>query len=331
MDLSGLDAFVEEDDFWGVAVLRRGDEVLWSCARGLASRRWGAPITLETRFDVASISKLFTSVAVLQLVDRGLLDLDAPLSAAVDLSETPLPGGLTLRQLLLHTSGIGDIAEEDDGEDYATVFSTVAPHSVRSTRDFLPLFADKPANFPPGAGHRYCNAGYVLAALAVESAAGRGFREHVEAEVLAPAGMTRSAYLDKRHPDPDVAEGYDPDDDGRFVQNLYAYPPVGSGDGGAFSTAGDLLRFLDAVRDGVLLPDPLREAFLTPQLQVKEAWWQGLGLEFDDVSWWKEGCSEGASGCLGHYPAQVVDVAVLSPSMDGAWNLLKELDRRARG
>jgi len=329
VDLDGLDAFLEEDDFSGVVVVRRGEDVLYSATRGLASRRWNVPITLDTRFDVASISKLFTSVAVLQLVGRGLLDLDAPLSATVP--DLPLASDPTLRQLLCHTSGLADIAEEDDGEAYATIFAKIPPHAITTSRDWLPLFSDKPTHFPPGTRRRYNNAGYVLAGLAVESVSGRGIREHVEAEVLAPAGMTRSAYLDKRFPDPDVAEGYDPDDQGRLVQNLYAYPPVGAGDGGAFATAGDLLRFLDAVRDGVLLEDGLREEFFTPQVLIEGEWRQGLGLEFDDVSWWKEGCSEGASGILGHYPAPGVDVVVLSPSMDGAWDVVKELDRRARG
>jgi CubicO group peptidase (beta-lactamase class C family) len=288
-------------------------------------------------FDVASISKLFTSVAVLQLVARGLLDLDASIHAYADLANTTISTDVTLRHLLTHTSGIADIAEEDEGEEYADVFRTIACHTVNSTRDFLPIFARKEPTFAPGSRRRYCNAGYVLAGLAIEEASGRTFREYVEAEVLAAAGMTRSGYFDKRYAIPELAEGFDATDDGRLEQNSYAYPPVGAPDGGAFCTAGDLHAFLSALRRGTLLPEGLTELFLTPQERIEPAAGegpsepseQGLGLEFKPGYWWKEGCSEGASGCVTHYIAREIDVVILANSMDGAWSLNAELRSRA--
>ncbi len=188
--------------------------------------RWcGDHVGTVGRFDVASISKLFTSVAVLQLVAAGSLDLDASIHEYADLASTAIDPSVTLRRLLTHTSGIADIAEEDEGENYAEVFRVVPCHTIVTLRDFLPLFARKPPHFAPGSGSRYCNAGYVVAGMAVEHASGQGFREYVEAQVPARAGMTRSGYFDKRYAIPDLAEGFDPTDDGRLEQNLYAYPP----------------------------------------------------------------------------------------------------------
>jgi CubicO group peptidase (beta-lactamase class C family) len=245
MDTAWVDTFLTSPGndgraFSGVVDVRRDGEVLFQSAFGLASPRWGVPNTLDMRFDVASISKLFTSVAVLQLVAAGRLDLDASIHEYADLASTAIVPAVTLRHLLTHTSGIADIAEEDDGESYAAVFRVVPCHTIVTLRDFLPLFANKPPHFGPGSGSRYCNASYIVAGLAVEHASGQGFREYVEAEVLARAGMTRSGYFDKRYAIGDLAEGFDPTDDGRLEQNIYAYPPQGAPDGGAFCTAGDL-------------------------------------------------------------------------------------------
>ena len=99
--------------FCGVVDVRRKGEVLFQSACGPTSLRWGVPNTLDKRFDVASITKLFTSVAVLQLVAARRLDLDASIHEHADLTSTAIAPAVELRHLLTHTSGIADIAEED--------------------------------------------------------------------------------------------------------------------------------------------------------------------------------------------------------------------------
>jgi CubicO group peptidase (beta-lactamase class C family) len=334
MDISGLDQFLTDNDFSGVIEIRRdtrrsGSEQIFAGAYGLASPRWGIANTLDTRFDVASISKLFTSVAVLQLAERGGLELDESIHEYADLDDTAISDQVTLRQLLTHTSGIADIAEEDLGENYAEVFMEYPCHTIVETRDFLPIFADKPANFAPGTQHRYCNAGYLLLGLAVEHASGLGFRDYVHQEVFGPAQMTRSAYFDKRYVVPDLAEGYDLDEAGRLEQNIYAYPPIGHADGGAHSTGGDLIRFLAALRTGALLSPDFTTAFFKGQVAGPPGIEQGFGLEFAADRWWKEGCSEGASGIVQHFVRPSLDLVVLANSADGAWPVIDEVVRLA--
>jgi CubicO group peptidase (beta-lactamase class C family) len=337
MDTTWIGRFLTTPDedgrvFSGVVDVRRDGEVLFQSAFGLASPRWGVANTLDTRFDVASISKLFTSVAVLQLVDARRLELDASIHEYVDLTGTTVAAAVTLRHLLTHTSGIADIAEEDDGENYAEVFRRVPCHTITTLRDFMPLFADKPPHFEPGGGSRYCNAAYLLAGLAVEHASGRDFRDYVEAEVLARAGMTRSGYFDKRYAIDDLAEGFDPTDDGRLEQNIYAYPPQGAADGGAFCTAGDLHAFFAALRGGELLSADLTADFLTFQVADPDGGpgGQGFGLVFNELGYYKDGESEGASGIVSHMSAWGADIVILSNTMDGTWPLLGEFARRAR-
>jgi CubicO group peptidase (beta-lactamase class C family) len=336
-----LRARAAADLFSGVVLIGRPGETLFSGAYGLASRRWRVPVSMSTRFDIASVTKLFTSVAALQLVDEGRLALDQPVTGVVDLAGTTISPAVTLRHLLTHTSGIADDADEEAGEDYAALWVDRPCYSVVETRDFLPQFAHKPPVFAPGTGCRYCNVGYVLAGLAVEAVTGSGFREHVGRAVFARAGMAASGFFDRREAAPDVAEGWDPvGDNGGWTQNIFSYPPIGSPDGGAHVTAADLMRFGQAVRAGDLLSPTSTELFLTPQVLHHErddhAVWYGLGLEFvvgpGGVvrSFYKEGINAGASAILRHYPADGIDVVVLSNAEDGAWEPIREIYRLMR-
>ena len=343
MPFTDLDAWLAAraaaDEFSGVVLVCRDAETLFSGAYGRASRRWPVPVTMATRFDTASITKLFTSVAALQLVDEGLLSLDTPVTSVVDLTGTTISTAVTLRHLLTHTSGIADDADEEAGEDYADLWVDRPCYAVTQTRDFLAQFAYKPPVFPPGTGCRYCNVGYVLVGLAIEAVTGVSYRSRVQTSVFGPAGMNASGFFDRRDAQPDVAEGWDLVD-GRWEQNIFKYPPIGSPDGGAHTTAADLVAFAQAVRAGKLLSAERTELFLTPQVvhheRAEHAQWYGFGLEFvvgaDGVvrNYYKEGINAGASGVSRYYPTERLDVAVLTNSEDGAWEPIREIHRRLR-
>jgi CubicO group peptidase (beta-lactamase class C family) len=337
-----LDAWLAERvhtaDFSGVVLIRRDAETVFAGAYGPASRRWPVPVTLATRFDTASVTKLFTSVAALQLVDDGRLDLDAPVTTLVDLAGTTISDRVTVRHLLTHTSGIADDADEEAGEDLADLYVDRPCYAVMQTRDFLPQFAHKPPLFEPGTGCRYNNAGYVLVGLVIEAITGTGYRDHVRSAVFGRAGMTSSGFFDRRDAEPDVAEGWDRVD-GVWQENIFSYPPIGSPDGGAHVTAADLVAFARALRAGRLLSPGSTELFLTPQVPHHERndyrVWYGFGLEFvigtaDGTlrQYYKEGISPGASAILKHYPGERLDVVVLSNSEEGAWEPTHEIHRR---
>ena len=290
--------------------------------------------TLDIRFDTASITKLFTAVATLQLIDQGLLTFDTSAIDLLGLEGTAIAKEVTVYHLLTHTSGIADDADEEAGESYEEVWRTKPNYSITETHDFLPQFAYKPANFPPGQGCRYCNCGYVLLGLLIEKASGLSYRDYVQQRIFSPAGMTHSAFLHKGQVHENMAEGCDPilDADGQIIgwkKNIYAFPPIGSPDGGAYVTAGDLTRFLRAVQAGQLLSPALTTAFLTPQVFYRAGkQWQvhyGYGLVFylDDagqvVSYHKEGINVGVSGMLRYFPAQEITVVLLSTLSEGVW------------
>ncbi|QCR18351.1 serine hydrolase domain-containing protein [Agrococcus sp. SGAir0287] len=334
---------VEEDDLSGVVRVSIAGELRYEEAFGVASRRWGVPVATSTRFDVASVTKLVTAVAVLQQVDAGVLDLDAPIGDHLDLEGTTIDPAITLRHLLTHTSGIADDADEEAGESYEALWRDRPSYAVTTTRDFLPQFAFKPARVPPGTDCRYCNVGYVLAGLVLEAVTGTAFREHVVEHVLRPAGMERSGFFHMAEAEPDVAEGWEPVrdvEDGPIVgwrQNVYSYPPIGSPDGGMHATAEDLERLLDAIRAGRLLSPTSTRAFLSPQVLHHEeedgsALHFGFGLEIEVRadgsirSLYKEGMNVGASAIVRHYPDADATVAVVANSEGGAWGAIAALD-----
>src|SRR5947209_14242928 len=134
----------EQDVFSGVVLITQGSSQLFAGAYGYASRSWKVPNTLTMRFDSASVTKLFTSVATLQLIDRGLLAFDTPVIDFLGLQDTAISHNVNVFHLLTHTSGIADDADEESGEDYADIWKTRANYAVIETSDFLPQFVYKP-------------------------------------------------------------------------------------------------------------------------------------------------------------------------------------------
>ena len=320
--------------FAGVALITQGDTELFAGAYGYASQAWRIKNTLDMRFDTASITKLFTAVATLQLIDQGLLAFENSAIDYLELEGTAIAKEVTVYHLLTHTSGIADDADEEAGESYEEVWRNKPNYAVNETIDFLPQFAYKSANFPPGQGCRYCNCGYVLLGLLIEKASGLKYRDYVGQHIFSPAGMAHSAFLHKMQVHEKVAEGCDPilDEAGQITgwkKNIYAFPPIGSPDGGAYVTAGDLTRFLHAVQAGTLLSPTRTAAFLTPQVYYRAGkQWQihfGYGLVFylDDtgqvVSYHKEGINVGVSAMLRYFPQQDVTVVLLSTLSAGVW------------
>jgi CubicO group peptidase (beta-lactamase class C family) len=210
---------------------------------------------------------------------------------------------------------------------------------VREVEDMLPLFADRPGNFAPGEGCRYCNVAFDLAGLMIERATAEPYRKRVQRDVFDRAGMADSAFFSMDAVEPRVAEGADLVD-GRWVRNIYSYMPIGTPSGGAHSTVADLERFLAVVQDGGLLGPETTTMFLTPQAKHSEregeTLYMGFGLEFTFdragvmLHYEKEGINAGTSAVLRHYPSTGTTLTILSNMEDGAWEPRRMIDSLLR-
>jgi CubicO group peptidase (beta-lactamase class C family) len=333
-----LDHYFQElenqEKFSGAVLITQGKSHLYARTFGYASRKWGVRNSLETRFDTASITKLFTAVATLQLIDQGLLSFDTAVIDFLGLKDTAISREVNVFHLLTHTSGIGDDVEEEDGEDYEDLWKIRPNYMVTETADFLPQFIHKAPNFPPGQGCRYNNCAFILLGLIIEKISGITYRDYVRDKIFTKAGMNQSDFyrMDRVHEN--IAEGCDPirDDEGiisGWKNNIYSYPPIGSPDSGALVTVGDLDRFLRAVQAGKLISPELAAAFLTPQVKYRESdMWitmYGYGLMFylDKsgrlICYQKDGINAGVSGIIRHFPEWDINVVLLSNMESGVW------------
>lgn len=323
-----VSGIAEEKGFSGtVRVTRRGEPVFTS-AFGMASRRWSVPNTCDTGFRVASVSKMFTAAAVLQLVERKQVRLDDALAGHLDDHMPQLDPRITVHHALTMTAGIGDWFEEgsDDWEaEWAALTSSHPLYLLQSNKDYLPLFAGKQPHFPPGERHLYNGASYILLGLLIESVTGRSYEEVIADDIFTRAGMTTAGFPALDNLGPDIADGYltAADSPTPYRTNHYATTPKAAADGGATCTAADLTTFAHALRHGRLLNEEITRLALTPQVDEREEkvrgyqWMYGFGLthildgEGTIVRWGHTGEEDGASARLYHYPQQDLDVAVL--------------------
>ena len=322
-------------DFAGVVLACGPDGVLAEVAAGLADRANGRPNRVSTRFGIASVGKAFTAVAMVRLWERGIAAPDTRVVDVLGPDRRPrtLDPGVTLAHLVSHSSGIADYFDEYGEAGYDTLWLRTSPAAMRAPADLLPLFADRPPLDPPGARGRYSNAGFVLAGIALEALTGRAFFDVVADEVFGPAGMTATGYPSLDDVVPDLALGHlPPESPGEpWRTNLYGIPARGQPDGGAYTTAGDLVAFLDAIRDGRLLGEPWRDELLRPHAwDPEEEAHYALGFwavgEGDRARYAIPGEDPGFAARLAWYHRAGVRVAVLSNVTGGAGRAFRALE-----
>jgi D-alanyl-D-alanine carboxypeptidase len=245
---AALSSLAREDRFSGVVLIARNGRPFFEKAYGLADREKGVSNSADTRFNIGSIDKAFTQVAIAQLAAVGKLSLADTVRKR--LPDDPLAstaaGDATILQLVNMTSGLGDVF----GEGY----EEAAPR-LQSLADFEKLFAGKPLEFPPGKGRGYSNAGYVVLGLIIEKVSGQSYHDYVREHIFTPAGMTASGPSVRTAPAAGRAVGYARESGGAALYpNTDALPGRSSSAGGGLSTARDLLAFDRALAAGKLLP-----------------------------------------------------------------------------
>ena len=254
---------------FSVAVFRDG-ELLFSKGVGYADLENLVPATPTTVYNVGSVSKAITAVAVMQLVANGSVALDDPIQKYVPtFPEKRWP--VTVRQLLTHTSGIRHYRESSVPE--ACGFDTQW-EPCASLAEAITLFADDPLLFEPGTYYRYSSYGVNLLQGVVETASGMGFEAYLRQRVWQPAGMLRTSFDRPERIVPGRASGYVVE--GAEIQN-HPWESVGYkwASGGMLSTAEDLGRLGVALLQGRVLDPATVKLMFTPQLGDGILYYQG--------------------------------------------------------
>ena len=236
----------EAGRFAGAALIAKNGEILFEQAYGLADRAREIRNTTATRFRVGSMNKMFTAVAILQLVEAGILALDDKLGKFLpDYPNQRLAASVTIDHLLTHRGGTGDFF----GPEYFA-----RKDHIRTLDDYIALVGARAPLYEPGTRFEYSNFGYLLLGAVIERVTGGSYYDYVQKHVFDRAGMAASGSEPEERIAGSVSVGYTrPPGDSVLRPNTQSLPWRGSPAGGGYSTLHDLLAFAEALRTGKLL------------------------------------------------------------------------------
>lgn len=308
--------------FSGAIALTSSERVVFAEAAGCRNWAEGLPNRPDTRFGIASGTKIFTALAVLTLMDKGLADKNTLLCELLPGLFPNFDRRITVGQLLAHTSGFRDYFDEEEQpvSDFAKLWDEHPVYRMLAPSDFLPLFAGNGMKTAPGERFCYNNAGYIVLGLVVEKLSGVSYADYVQQEILVPLGLTDSGFFCADRLPGNTALGYLAEEPG--VSNIFSIPAKGGPDGGLYTTAADLDRFWRGF--GKLLgPETLTE-MLAPQAQIGSGRAYGYGVYLEAGCCFITGGDPGVDMFSAWYPEAGLTLTALSNNETNTWPLLRE-------
>ena len=252
--VDSLRAYVERlasrDAFSGTVLLTKKGLPLYRAAFGEANKDFGVKNTVDTKFNLGSMNKMFTAVAVMQLVEAGKLSLNDTLGKFMPAGSMrpDVLSKVRVKHLLSHTSGLGSYFTRDWDRQSRALY--------RSVDDWMPLIKNETLQFEPGARWSYSNTGMLVLGKVIQSVSGMDYFDYIRQRIAKPAGMTSTDAYELDRVNPRLAVGYDPvPGRGRmeYRNNLFMHVIRGGPAGGGYSTVEDLTRFAVALEAGRLV------------------------------------------------------------------------------
>jgi CubicO group peptidase (beta-lactamase class C family) len=310
--LAALRARLEKDaasgEFSGAVLVAKNGTPVFTHAYGMADREKKIPNTVNTFFRLGSMNKMFTAVAVLQLVQAGKIKLTDPLGKYVtDYPNHEVATKVTIHQLLTHTGGTGDFfGPEFDAHRL----------ELRTLQDYVNLLGKRGPEFEPGSRWEYSNYGFLLLGVVIGRVSGQSYYDYVRDHIYQPAGMNSTGSSPENEAVLNRSIGYLEDDDGKLVPNTDTLPYRGTSAGGGYSTVGDLLRFANALESHKLLDAHYTELLTTGKVDTpggfKYAYGFGDRTKNGVRSVGHNGGAPGMNGDLEIFPESGYVVAVLA-------------------
>jgi len=311
--VAALKAKLEKDSaagsFSGDVLLASKGKPVFEEAYGLADREKKTANTLDTRFRIGSMNKMFTAVAILQLVQQGKVHLDDPLGKYLpDYPNKDVASKVTVQHLLTHTGGTGDFfGPEFDAHRL----------ELKTFDDYVKVYGNRPLRFEPGSKWEYSNYGFLLLGLIVEKASGQSYYDYVRDHIYKVAGMTSTGSEPEDTHVANLSTGYTAmgANGGGTRPNGDTLPYRGTSAGGGYSTVDDLLKFADALQANKLLNAQYTEMLTTGKPGTPNNSY-AFGFEERKVNgvrcFGHGGGAPGMNGMLQVCPATGYVVAVLS-------------------
>ncbi len=296
-----------KDQFSGAILLAKSGRVLFQKAYGLADRARHKPNKLDTQFRFGSMGKMFTAVAIMQLVEKGRIDLEAPIgSYLTDYPNRDIATKVTVANLLSHTGGTGNIFGPDFDRRKA---------SLRSTKDYVDLYGSRAPEFAPGSRQSYSNYGFILLGRIVEQVSGLQYDDYIQRNIFKPVGMTSTGNRPESKVLPRRAIGYT--GSGARLKSADDWLPLnGTAAGGGYATVGDFNRFAGGLTSRRLLRGETLQKLIDGGVRRADGQFAGFdfgGTEGDTGRFiGHDGGAPGMNGSLQHFLMSGVTVIVLA-------------------
>lgn len=280
-----LDSFmkklVDADVFSGAVLLAKDGEVLFKGAYGMANKDFNVPNKVDTKFNLGSMNKMFTGVAIAQLVEKGKISFDDPLSKFIpDFPNAEAAKKIQIKHLLTHTSGLGGYFSER--------YQNMSRDKLRTIDDMMNMVRqdEKSIAFEPGSRWRYSNTGMLVLGKVIEVVSGQSYYDYVRENISKPAGMTNTDCYELDRVNTNLAVGYDKqftDAGVAWGNNIFAHVMRGGPQGGGYSTVEDLLKFDRALRSGKLVSGEMFKTLATPKPELNSPEY-GYGFSVDTAA-----------------------------------------------
>ena len=262
-----LQILAAEDKFSGAVLVAKDGKAIFQQAYGMANKSDEVPNRVDSKFNLGSMNKMFTAVAIAQLAQRGKLSFsDTVGEHLLDYPNKSVAEKVTIHHLLTHTSGMGDYQND---RFYARL------DKWRTVDSLLPLFINEPLAFEPGKDWEYSNAGFVVLGLIIEKASGQSYFDYVKKNIFKPARMTDTNFYERDKNVTNQAVGYtrvnakgESNSEAPRRENTSTRPAKGSPAGGAYSTVNDMLKFHLALRNSKLLSRKFTDIVTSGKVKV---------------------------------------------------------------
>ncbi len=238
LDSALIKQFKPNEPGCAVLVSKKG-QILYKKAFGMANLELNVPMSSDMVFGIASITKQFTGIAIMQLVEKNKINLQDSIRKYIP--DYPTHGYyISIEHLLTHTSGIKNFMDIEDFD------SKVKRIEYNNPIDFINIFKKESMNFAPGTKWNYSNSGYFLLGYIIEKVSGITYQQYIEENILKPAGMTNSYYNNYKEIIKNRVNGYGKDDNG-FTNPLNLNSTIAYSAGSLLSTVEDMFNYYQAL------------------------------------------------------------------------------------